>query len=601
MHATPTAATLGGVNIGTPTTAEEPTDVLAGRLALSLFEGFARYHDRFFEVTDRAQRRFLGCDWRGHQHDADERLVLHEEMVSDLVGSAGRSLATLDDSTARSIWIEVRRRYIRMVATRADFELAETTYNSVTRRIFDIVGIDPDLEFLWLGATELPPVDSLGSELRRYPLGSSLESCVRATLAESTIADHFTDIDRDARLVAERLHDRFAGQWDAIDAIDMLRPVFYRNKGAYLVGRVRWLNRLSPFILPLLSSSEGVRVDAALLDEATASRLFGYTRSYFHVRCRRPAGVVAFVKSMLPAKPVAELYSALGFPQHGKTNLFRALARHLEHSNTRFEPARGTKGMVMTVFTLPSFDVVFKIIKDEFSPTKTTTRDEVKRRYRLVFTHDRVGRLVDAQEFENITLPRERFTPELLEELRAECGRTVEITEHDVALSHVYTERRVYPLDLYLSEMDDEATWAAAVDFGRAVRELASANIFPGDLLPKNFGVTRHDKVVFYDYDELSLLEDIRFRDIPPAPDYADEMSSQPWFAVDPLDVFPEELATYLRYPPVVAKAFAAEHEELFTTTFWRSMQQRHAEGLVPTFYPYPESLRFDPKASPDV
>jgi isocitrate dehydrogenase kinase/phosphatase len=343
----------------------------------------------------------------------------------------------------------------------------------------------------------------------------------------------------------------------------------------------------------LLKDDAGVTVDAVLLTESDASRLFGYTRSYFHVLCRRPAAVVGFLKSILPVKPVAELYTSVGYSQHGKTNLFRALYRHMDHSNTRFERARGARGMVMAVFTLPSFDVVFKLIKDRFAPTKRTTPDDVKRRYKLVFDHDKAGRLVDAQEFENISFQRDRFDEDLLDELRHDCSRTVAITDDEVVLHHVYTERRLYPLDLYLREMAPDRARAAAIDYGYAVKDLASANIFPGDLFPKNFGVTRHGSVVFYDYDELCLLSDVNFRTVPEPRSYEDEMAEQPWFPVEPDDVFPEEFRTYLRSPKIVGEVFSTRHPEICTVEFWKGMQEQHASGELPDFFPYPIELRF--------
>ncbi|RMH72594.1 MAG: bifunctional isocitrate dehydrogenase kinase/phosphatase [Actinomyces sp.] len=568
-------------------------DLLATRFAQLLHDAFVDYHDRFLEITHRAAGRFLARDWRAHQIDATERLGLHTAAVLATVDAAAPLLPD-DPLAARRCWVTARRRYVSLVARRMDLELAETFYNSVTRRLFGIVGIDTELEFLWLGPTALPADDGTRGEYRTFPVEGSVAGCVREILEHSPLGDHLAFPDRDAHRVGERIERSLEGVWDGLDAIEVLRPVFYRNKGAYLVGRLRWLNRVAPMIIPFQARPDGVHVDAVLLSESDASRLFGYTRSYFHVLCRRPAAVVGFLKSLLPVKPVAELYTSIGYSQHGKTNLFRALYRHMEHSNTRFERARGARGMVMAVFTLPSFDVVFKIIKDRFAPTKRTTPEEVKRRYKLVFDHDRVGRLVDAQEFENLSFDRDRFDEDLLDELRHDCTRNVTITDERVVLHHVYTERRVYPLDLYLREMGPERARAAAIDYGFAIKDLAAANIFPGDLFPKNFGVTRHGSVVFYDYDELALLSDVRFRRLPPPRDYDDEISDQPWFPVEPDDVFPEEFRTYLRSPTVVAEVFEQYHSDIMTVEFWQAMQRQHADGELPDFFPYPPDVRFD-------
>ncbi|MEQ8840272.1 MAG: bifunctional isocitrate dehydrogenase kinase/phosphatase [Acidimicrobiales bacterium] len=571
-----------------------PVDPAVERLARMLHDAFDDYHDRYLGVTHRASRRFLERDWSALQSDATERLALHKQLVYGVVDAA-RLVLPDDDFAARALWVRARRRYVDLVGERMDLELAETFYNSVTRRLFEIVGLDTDLEFLWLGPTALPADDGTRGEYRAFPNDESLAACVREIFEHSPLAAHFADLEGDAELVAARIGAQIDEIWDGqLDEIDVLRPIFYRNKGAYLVGRLRWLNRVSPVIIPLLNTEQGVQVDAVLLTETDASRLFGYTRSYFHVLCRRPAAIVGFLKSLLPVKPVAELYTSIGYSQHGKTNLFRALYRHMEHSNTRFERARGARGMVMAVFTLPSFDVVFKLIKDRFAPTKRTTPEEVKRRYKLVFNHDRVGRLVDAQEFTNLSFQRDRFDEDLIDELRNDCARTVTITDDEVVLHHVYTERRLYPLDLYLREMAPDRARAAAIDYGYAVKDLAAAAIFPGDLFPKNFGVTRHGAVVFYDYDELALLEDVNFRKMPVSQNYEDEMSDQPWFPVEPHDVFPEEFKTYLRSPRVVGEVMETRHPELCTVEFWKSMQEQHKRGEMPDFFPYPEELRFD-------
>jgi len=562
------------------------------RVARLLLDGFVDYHEQFTEITRRAPGRFLERAWVEHQADASERLSVHKQRVWAVVDAA-RPLLPSDRQQARAAWLRARRRYVTLVADRPDLELAETFYNSVTRRLFRIVGLDVELEFLWLGPTALPADSPAGAEYEVFAVDDSLSEALYRVLDGSLLAGRFADLDFDVARVSERIERHLALAWDGhIDSIEMLQPVFYRNKGAYLVGRLRWLNRVSPVILPVLADDEGLYVDAVVLTEFAASRMFGYTRSYFHVLCRQPAAVVGFLKSVLPVKPVAELYTSIGYSQHGKTNLFRALYRHMDHSNTRFERARGARGMVMAVFTLPSFDVVFKVIKDRFPAFKRTTPDNVRRRYKLVFDHERVGRLVDAQEFLNLTFKRDRFSEDLLAELRRDCTRMVSVSDDEVVLHHVYTERRLYPLDLYLREMSPDRARRAAVDYGNAIKDLAAADIFCGDLFPKNFGVTRHESVAFYDYDELSLLSDVNFRSLPPSRDYDDEMQNEPWLPADPDDVFPEEFRTYMGSPQIIGEVIDEMHPEILTVEFWETMKAENERGVLHDFYPYPLELR---------
>jgi len=378
------------------------------------------------------------------------------------------------------------------------------------------------------------------------------------------------------------------------DFFEVLPAVFYRNTGAFLVGRIRAGLDVIPLILALVHPEGGIRADAVLLTADDASIVFGFTRSYFHVLGEHPGAMAEFLQSIMPQKRVDELYTSIGYNKHGKTELYRRLLRHLaDDPAARFEPAEGDKGLVMSVFALPSFHIVFKIIKDRFGFPKNLTRQAVEDRYQFVFVHDRVGRLADAQEFELLRFPRDRFDPAVLEELEREASSSVELAGNDVVLRHLYTERQVTPLNLYLRRADPVAGTRAIVDYGNAIKELAAANIFTGDMLLKNFGVTRHGRVVFYDYDELCLLTECTFRPLPQPATPEDEMSAEAWFHVAERDVFPEEFRPMLSLPGRLGQAFRERHEDLMTVEFWRDLQQRqHAGPPVLDVRPYREEQR---------
>lgn len=567
---------------------------LAAEIAVRIEQAFVGFHNDFKSITRRASRRFARQEFEGHQDDAAERLLLHRRCVEDCVKFVKPLVTLHPQADRRGIWTQARLDYAQAIAWRPDSELAETFFNSVTRRVFTMVGVDDDLEFRWFGGIALPVVDPGQGELVTFRRRGSTGELMESILASYDLRGQWADRVADAAKIARAVDRHLSQTWEATMPVevDMLAPVFYRNRGAYLVGRIRHLNRVSPFVVALVSGLDGIRADAALLDENLVSRIFGFTRSYFHVDTEEPGAIVAFVKNILPLKPVAELYTSIGHSGHGKTSLFRAIYRHLDNSSDRFVAARGVKGMVMNVFTLPSFGVVFKTIKDTFPPSKRTSRAQIREKYNLVFQHDRVGRMVDAQVFENLAFPRDRFTDELLEELLAESGETVHVVGDQVIIDHVYTERRMYPLDLYLREMPVPQARAAVVDYGEAIKDLCSANIFPGDLFTKNFGVTRHGSVVFYDYDELALLEEMNFREIPESRSYEDEMSDQPWFSIGVDDVFPEEFRKFFRFPEAVRDAFDDHHADLYTADGWRSMQDRHHETSMPEFFPYPAEAR---------
>tara|TARA_B100000902_G_scaffold192550_1_gene183982 strand:+ start:7187 stop:9670 length:2484 start_codon:yes stop_codon:yes gene_type:complete len=567
----------------------------AQEIGVCVAESFDTYRSEFLDVTRRAKENFALQEFSQHQINSQIRLLLHRQSVNSCVEKISILVKEKSEDEKRQIWVAARHLFAQAIAWRSDSELAETFFNSVTRRLFTMVGFDDDLEFRWFGGIALPVVDPGQGEVLTFRLRTTTNKLVEAVLTAFDLGINWVDIEKDSQNIATAIEKHLAETWESTMPveIDILRPIFYRNRGAYLVGRIRHLTRVSPLIIPLRSVEQGVVCDAVLLTENLTSRIFGFTRSYFHVDTQEPGAIVAFVKSLIPLKPVAELYTAIGYSAHGKTSLFRAIYRHLTNSTDRFENARGIPGMVMTVFTLPSFGVVFKVIKDTFPPSKKISRSQVMDKYKMVFAHDRVGRMVDAQVFEDLAFPRERFSEELLEELALEASRSITITDTDVIIHHLYTERRVYPLDLYLHEMPDDLIRAATLDYGYAIKDLCAANIFPGDLFTKNFGVTRHGSVVFYDYDELILLQEVTFRSIPEARSFEDEMSSQPWFAVGPNDVFPEEFEKFFRFPEVVREEFDEIHGDLCEPEAWIEMQKQHEDIESPEFFPYPEEVRF--------
>jgi isocitrate dehydrogenase kinase/phosphatase len=565
--------------------AERGADVILGA-----FDSLKR---EFESITRHAEWRFVNRDWTGVQEDAQRRLELYAAAIDGLVSAIETAFGAR--AREKSLWRSIKAVYSRRVQGRVELEIAETFFNSLTRRLFSTVGVDPEIEFVASDLTAPEPVD-VSSVCRTFPYagGEAGPERIRQLLRSYGFAAPYRDLEGDADLVAAALeaHLRESEGPPVPDRIEMLRPVFYRGRGAFLVGRVHCGATVHPFVLALLSSEEGLLVDALLSSPDEVSILFSFTRSYFHVEVERHREVVRFLRSIMPKKPVSELYISMGWNKHGKTLLYRELLHHLERSEDRFETARGDPGMVMIVFTLPSHDMVYKIIRDEFALPKSTTRRQVEERYRLVFTHDRVGRLVDAQVFEHLQFAASRFSPPLLEELLRDAGRTVSLDGDRVVISHLYAERRIRPLNLYLGETSPSSAADAILDYGQAIKDLAAANIFPGDFLLKNFGVTRHQRVVFYDYDELCLLTDCRFRRIPESRNDHDDLESEPWFPVADLDVFPEEFRRFLQLRGPLLDTFLAWHSDLFDDAFWREMQERHRSGDVPEIPPYRSERR---------
>jgi isocitrate dehydrogenase kinase/phosphatase len=570
-----------------PTSSNE----LAVRGAGLIREGFLAFHHQFQSITTRAHSRFENRDWAGIQKDAQERLVLYNRVVMQVVGRLQDLLG--DDYKNKVVWASMKQSYSPLIEDLEDLELAETFFNSTTRRIFATVGVDPEIEFV-ASDFENPNLQFEIPIYRSYPLDRPCSRLVLEILQDYPFRVSYADLAGDAALAARQIesHLKSLQLAEKVEAVDMLRPVFYRNKGAYIIGRIRFSGGYIPLVFSLRHPLPGLTLDAVLLMEDDVSIIFSFTRSYFHVESARPRQLISFLKTIMPVKRIAELYISIGYNKHGKTELYRDLLKHLAKSTDQFQTARGEKGMVMLVFTLPSYDLVFKVIRDHFSEPKNTSRQDVMDRYQLVFKHDRAGRLVDAQEFEHLSFDTDRFSQELLEELLEGAPSSIKVEGGSVSIRHLYIERRLTPLNLYLEEAGSEAAREAVIDYGYAIKDLAATNIFPGDILLKNFGVTRHGRVVFYDYDELGLLTTCRFRSIPKASSLHQEFEASPWFYVGPHDIFPEEFKTFLGLQGELRDVFVEHHTDLFEANFWRSIQERLESGEIVDIYPYRQSRR---------
>jgi isocitrate dehydrogenase kinase/phosphatase len=554
--------------------------------ARQIVAAFARYNAEFRAITRRAPLRFDARDWRGSQRDAVERIELYDRFVNQTIAELRVALGAA--AQERALWRRIRQEFAAQITDLPDPEFTKTFFSSISRRLFGTVGVAPDIEFV---ANDLDPLADIHSALgtNTYVNHGSLPLLFEDLLGDVRFRSPWRDLDKSIAHVAGEVqaHLHARGERREVERVEVIRPVFYQISRAYVVGRLVGRSLVVPLVIALKNSDGGVLVDAVMLAEDDVSIVFSFTRSYYHADLERVAEAVVFLKSIMPRKPVSELFTVLGRARQGKTERYRELMRSLEHTRDLFVHAPGERGLVMVCFTLPSFDVVFKVIRDRFPYPKTVLREQVMAKYRMVFVHDRAGRLVDAQEFRRLRFPRERFAPELLQELRREAAGTVHEDGGDLVFDHMYIERRMTPLNLYLRSAPAADAERAVLDYGQCIRDLAYTNIFPGDLLLKNFGVTRHGRVIFYDYDELCRVTDCNFRDVPPATDPEDEMRAEAWFYVGESDVFPETFINFLGFSDEQRAALLRMHGEILTAAFWRGVQQRLGEGDVLEVLPY--------------
>jgi isocitrate dehydrogenase kinase/phosphatase len=586
---------------------------LAYDIAKAMLDGFNRHYQLFRSESARAKHRFETADWHGQQRAQRERIEFYDLRAREAVQRLEKEFRAGEQPM--EVWHQVKLHFIGLLVDHHQPECAETFFNTVTTKILhrtyfhnDFIFVRPAVSTEYIENQEPAAAPTYRSY---YPTRETLRDELVRIIDNYRLNRPFDDLQRDAGLVLEAMASRLHHvKLRANFQVQVLSSLFFRNKGAYVVGKI--INGFSelPFALPILHNKAGkLVIDTVLFGEDELQMLFSFARAYFMVDMEIPAAYVQFLRSLMPRKPRGEIYSALGLAKQGKTLFYRDFLYHLRHSSDRFRIAPGIKGMVMLVFDLPSFPYVFKVIRDWFPPQKDTTREQVQRKYLLVKQHDRVGRMADTLEYSDVAFARDRFEDALIEELRQFAPSQLETGGRDseghevVVIKHLYIERRMIPLNLYLQEAFDagalEQVEHAVVEYGNAIKDLVAANIFPGDMLWKNFGVTRNGKVVFYDYDEIEYLTDCNFRKVPAARTEEEEMSGEVWYHVGPHDVFPETFEPFLLGNPAVREVFMKHHADLLDAAFWQSRKERILAGHVHDVFPYEREKRFARRQQP--
>src|SRR5690554_1262049 len=582
-------------------------------VAHSILEGFDRHYALFRYSAQRAKALFESGNWQGIQQLTRERIEYYDTRVHECTSTLSRALKGSDASRSADhaqtglthaqlqFWQDVKAKFVTLLGEHHQPECAETFFNSVSCRIVHRDYYNNDFLFVRPAIATDYLDSSVPSYRAYYPIAEGIQNAILKMVSDFGLAAPFSDLPADTRRVARMAVRQLrltlgstSDQRIAPDCqIQVLNTLFFRNKNAYIVGRLINQGTVHPFAIALLHTPSGhIKLDALLHTSDDLSTLFSFTRAYFLVDMESPASYVQFLNTLFPRKPKAEIYTAIGLQKQGKTLFYRDFLHHLKHSHDKFDLAPGIKGLVMTVFTLPSYPYVFKMIRDRINKDDMDNAT-VRRKYQLVKKLDRVGRMADTWEYSQVALPHTRFSDELLTELRTQVPSQIDELNGTIVLRHVYIERRMTPLNIYLTRASDTHLDIAIKQYGQAIRELAAANIFPGDMLYKNFGVTRLGRVVFYDYDEIQRMTEMSFRAIPPAPNEEAEMASEPWYPVGRNDVFPEEFAYFLLGDPRVRAAFMKHHADLLDPLWWQSVRERAAQGRIEDIFPYDDTRRF--------
>ncbi|MCY4050695.1 MAG: bifunctional isocitrate dehydrogenase kinase/phosphatase [Gammaproteobacteria bacterium] len=569
---------------------EELVDTVSG----SILYGFSRHFKRFKEITQQAKGRFEKADWDGEGFAQKSRIFLYDERVSETVEYIRERIDVA--ATDKVIWQDIKRQYMWKLYDHSQPELAESFYNSVFCRLFDREYFNNQHIFVKPGTA----VDFLDMEdpsyVSWYPTDSCMEDCFRNILKSFELQIEWQDIERDIDFIIESISPLIETNSRSLPYLhfEVISSLFYRNKAAYLVGRAVVNQSRIPFVIPLLlDDSKKLYVDAVLTDSLDIALIFSFTRSYFMVNTEVPSALVTFLSTMLPTRSYADIYTSIGFQKQGKTLFYREFLHHLQHSSDKLIIAPGIKGMVMTVFTLPSYPFVFKVINDSFPPQKNMDRAMVKQKYQMVKTHDRVGRMADTLEFSHVAFPIDRFSDDLLEELKLTVPSSLTIDGENIIIRHLYIERRLVPLNIYLESADEQDYDRAVRSYGNAIKDIIGAGIFPGDMLLKNFGVTRHGRVIFYDYDEIRSITEIRIRKIPKARFDEEEYSDEIWYETEENDFFPEQFERFVMNHPKFRKIFLDYHSNLLNSQYWKNVQNNFNNKIRPHIFPYREEKRF--------
>lgn len=567
---------------------------LSEEIAEQILSGFNLHYQLFRRLTRRAHRLYINGDWSEMRRVSRQRITIYDRRVRKMLKLLREHYSF--DSIDVKLWREIKYHYLGLLYQHKQPELAETFYNSVFTGLFHREYYNNENIFVRPGKATAHLDSEISTYQSYYPASEGLDTSIRRILIEHNPGLSFDDIDGDVQRISERFQQALPKGLRIYMhfQLHVLNTLFYRNKAAYIVGRVLNGPYKRAIVIPLLKNDDGkIFADTLLTQSEDIANLFSFAREYFMVDMKIPSAVADFLLSILPTKTSADVYAAIGLHKHGKSEFYRDFLRHLTHSNDVMITAPGIKGLVMTVFTLPSYPYVFKVIRDVIQPPKTVTREIVREKYLLVKMHDRVGRMADTLEYSNAALPLNRFSKELLDELKRDIPSSLEFEKDQLVIKHVYIERRMVPLNMFIETATAEELKNVIIDYGNAVKELAAANIFPGDLLFKNFGVTAHGRVVFYDYDEIDYLDDCNFRYIPEPRDIQDEMAAEPWYSVGDKDIFPEEWPHFLLSNSAIREIFMKYHAELLDANYWKRIQQDVRDEKYLDIFPYAQEGRF--------
>ena len=496
-----------------------------------------------------------------------------------------------------TFWARLEARYLALIEGRYESDLAFAYIHSARRMVYE--GMWKPVEYMFLHHRE--PASERSAAVRidfSIARGADLAVLVDRVLAVPRFERRWRDRAGDVRRVAERLQSIFSGGARRPVEIQMTDAGFYRNRGAYIVGRIVFDDSsASPLILALLNHDVGIYVQAVLAGEADAHNLFSSTLANFHVTNSHYHELAAFLHTVMPTRRLGLHYSTIGFNHVGKVAVMHELREELATHREVFITAVGFRGSVAIGFAAPSSDYNLKVIRDV--PTDQYKWGEfpgigaVLDKYRRVHEIDRTGSMLDNIIYYNLELDSAWFEADLLAELLRDAGESVSLRDDAVILKHLIVQRRVRPLPVFLQDATPEEAREVIVNLGHCIKNNAAANVFNKDLDARNYGVSRFQKVYLFDYDALEPLTRVKVRSNAGRFDGEDDVPD--WFYEDGVIFLPEEIESGFRiHDRGMRRLFRDVHGDLLTTGYWERLQHDLDRGQVPSIRLYPEQRKLD-------
>lgn len=559
-----------------------------------ILERFDDFYREFRNVPPLAKHAFERRDHATSIWLSRYRLSLYSKSVHK-IGLFLKSVLP-EVSAEETIWDRIEEKYLDSISNRYEADLTFAYLHSIRRIIYRGEWRPVEYSFGEIEDSSEAYPDEL---IRKYSVADNRSAHIfEDILLLPGLSTKFIDITRDAELIRDRINDTFP-QYSSpnIHTIEMIETGFYRNRGAYIVGRITTTNgNRYPLIIALLNNEQGIFVDALLLSERDAHNLFSSTLANFHVDTDYYHELSSFLYSIMPNRAHSLHYSTIGYNHVGKVAVIKELKEELETNNGVFDTAIGFRGTVAIGFSGPSSAYNLKVIRnhptDGYKWGNFEGIESVMEKYSQVHEINRTGSMLDNIIYFNIALEKNLFSPSLLEELLVDASETVSLQDNAIVFKYLIVQPRLTPLPVFLETASEEDAKTVVINLGDCIKNNAAANIFNKDLDSRNYGVSHFLKVYLYDYDALEPFVDVKIRTN--LDQFSGEEDIPDWFFENGVVFLPEEMESGLRIKDrELCILFRQTHGDLTTTAYWEDLQQDLLKRQVPTIKVYPDSCKF--------